>query len=125
MSDTNIVTTTTSPRKPLLTRKQAVERLRELGYPLTLSTANKLCSMGLGPESGGVFGSRILYDEDVVVAWAQARSKAGKAARVKAASPAATADDTGTSPKPRRGRRPKPRPQVDGTADNSQTPIGA
>ena len=113
---------------PLRTRKQAVQRLQERGYPITLSTMNKLCAVGLGPEPAGVFGSRDIYDEDVVVAWAQARAEAGKVARVKAADPPA---DTSAEPRPQRGRpgRPrKPRPVVDGTADNSaqaQTPIGA
>jgi hypothetical protein len=103
-------------RKPLLTRKQAVDRLRELGYPLTLSTANKLCCTGLGPEPAGVFGSRDIYDEDVIVAWAQARAEAGKAARVKAAdSPA----DTSAKPKSMRGRPPKPRPVVDGATSTT------
>ncbi len=103
---------------PLRTRKQAVQRLQERGYPIALSTMNKLCAMGLGPDTAGVFGSRDIYDEDVVVAWAQARAEAGKAARVKVADPAA---DTSARPKSMRGRPPKPRPDVDGTASTAMT----
>jgi hypothetical protein len=55
---------------PLRTRKQAVLRLQEHGYPITLSTMNKLCAMGLGPDTAGVFGSRDIYHDDVVLRWA-------------------------------------------------------
>ena len=107
---------------PLRTRKEGVERLRAIGIPITLSTMNKLCCTGLGPEPAGVFGNRDVYHDDELLRWAQARIEAGKAAKAavkanKAAEP--PADDTAAKPRPRRGRRPKPRPDVDGTASDN------
>ncbi len=99
-------------RRPLLTRKHGVDRLREVGIPITLSTMNKHCAAGTGPEPAGVFGSRDLYEEDELLRWAQARIEAGKAARAavkanKAADSPPAVADTEITPRRKRGRPPR------------------
>lgn len=58
-----------------LTRQQLVAALREHGFPVGLSTLEKLCApkVGLGPPPACYWNKRPLYDLDVALAWAQAR----------------------------------------------------
>jgi hypothetical protein len=70
--------------KPRLTRKQLAARLRELGYPVSFSTFNKLCapSRGGGPPVDGWWGRRPLYDEGTGIAWAEAYLRPARAVAV-------------------------------------------
>jgi hypothetical protein len=100
-----------------LTRRQIPPFLLEkLDLPLGYGTLCKVCMDGEGPTPKLQFGQRILYEEAEVVRWALARCRPVPA---KADSPAATADDTGTYPKPKRGRPPKPRPEINGTTSDN------
>jgi hypothetical protein len=59
----------------LMTRRQIVQHLRDQGYPIGLSTFNKLCApaINMGPPVAGWFGNRPLYDPRAAVEWATAR----------------------------------------------------
>lgn len=68
-----------------LTRRQLTEFLTENGYPIALSTLDKLAmpSRGEGPPPAGFWGNRALYDPNKALAWAKNRfrkSWRGKAA---------------------------------------------
>ncbi len=111
---------TAADRPRYLTRRQAVRFINdELSLPLGESTFTKDCANGRGPIPAKQFGTRLLYTAEELTRWAEARCRP---VPDKAADPPA---DTSAEPRPRRGRPPKPWPVVDGTADNSQTPIGA
>jgi hypothetical protein len=61
----------------LMTRRQLVKFLNKNGYPITISTLNKLSmpSRGVGPEPEGRWGRgrKHLYDSGKALRWAQAR----------------------------------------------------
>jgi hypothetical protein len=58
-----------------VTRKQALGKLIDLGYPITESYWNKinLPSVGAGPAVDKWFGKRPLYFLPNVIAWAESR----------------------------------------------------
>jgi hypothetical protein len=56
-----------------LTRRQQVDFLTERGYPISLSTMNKLAMRGEGPEPEGAWGNRLLYTPKKTLEWARAR----------------------------------------------------
>jgi hypothetical protein len=68
-----------SDKLPRLTRQQAVAFLNQNGFPISLSTLERLCmpSRGEGPPVDLVFNGRPLYRPDDVLAWAEARSQPG------------------------------------------------
>jgi hypothetical protein len=59
----------------LMTRRQIVQHLRDQGFPIGLSTLNKLCAPAIntGPPIAGWFGRTPLYDPPVALEWAKAR----------------------------------------------------
>ena len=69
-----------TPRTPKLpgayrTRHEAAEYLQSRGYPISFSTLTKLCALGEGPEPAAWWGSRPLYTDPMLDAWAEARSR--------------------------------------------------
>src|SRR5258707_2257188 len=62
------------------TRHEAADYLRSRGYPLSFSTLTKLCALGEGPQPAAWWGSRPLYTEPMLDAWAEARSRRSPAA---------------------------------------------
>jgi len=60
-------------QQKLYTRPQLWAALRELGYPITDSTGEKLCAVGEGPEVECWWGRRVLYTLDKGVRWAESR----------------------------------------------------
>jgi hypothetical protein len=66
------------PGDRFMTRRQLVEFLNEHGYPLTLSTLNKLAmpSCGEGPPAEGAWGKFDLYDPARGLQWARSRFRA-------------------------------------------------
>jgi hypothetical protein len=60
-------------QQKLYTRPQLWAALRELGYPITDSTGEKLCAVGEGPEVECWWGRRVLYTLDKGVEWARSR----------------------------------------------------
>jgi hypothetical protein len=63
----------------LYTRGDAVKFLRERGFPISVSTMNRLSmpSCGQGPRVDRWFGVRPLYRSDDLLAWAQTRCRPG------------------------------------------------
>jgi hypothetical protein len=117
------VTTATANRPRYLTRRQAVRFINdELSLPLGDSTFTKDCANGRGPIPAKQFGTRHLYTPDELTRWAEARCRPVAA---KADSPPTIADDTGTSPKPKRGRPRKVVPKIDGAASSTITATSA
>jgi hypothetical protein len=66
------------PAYRFMTRRQLVEFLNEHGYPITLSTLNKLAmpSCGDGPPVEGTWGKYDLYNPDRGLQWARSRFRA-------------------------------------------------
>ncbi|MCK1578579.1 hypothetical protein IVB03_03015 [Bradyrhizobium sp. 168] len=64
--------TQTTP-KPLYTREDLRQRLKEHGYPISASYFNKIClpSRNAGPPVAKLWGRRPLYDFDAALAWAE------------------------------------------------------
>jgi hypothetical protein len=56
-------------------RREASEYLQSRGFPVSFSTLNKLCALGEGPEPAVWWGSRPLYTDPTLDAWAEARSR--------------------------------------------------
>jgi hypothetical protein len=58
-----------------LTRRQLAEFLTARGYPISLSTLEKLCmtSCGEGPPAAGYWGRCALHDPAKALAWAKKR----------------------------------------------------
>jgi hypothetical protein len=63
--------------KPLMTRKQTLEYLHSLGFPMTETYFNKIClpSRNAGPPVAKLWGPRPLYDAELVLAWAESRCR--------------------------------------------------
>jgi hypothetical protein len=61
------------------TRHEAAEYLQARGYPISFSTLTKLCALGEGPEPAAWWGSRPLYTDPILDAWAKARCRRGHA----------------------------------------------
>jgi hypothetical protein len=59
-------------------RREASEYLQARGYPISFSTLTKLCAIGEGPEPAAWWGSRPLYCEPTLDAWAEGRSRKSK-----------------------------------------------
>jgi hypothetical protein len=70
------------PRLPgaYRTRREAAEYLQSRGYPISFSTLTKLCAIGEGPEPAVWWGPRPLYTDEILDAWAEARSRKPEAA---------------------------------------------
>jgi len=62
--------------EPLITRRQLAEFLRARGYPISLSTLNKLAmaAVNAGPPVACWWGARALYNPAAALAWAEART---------------------------------------------------
>jgi hypothetical protein len=62
-------------RKPLLTRRQLVQFLRDNDFPISNGTLDQLCApaCGGGPPLAGVWGGRGFYDPAQALAWARRR----------------------------------------------------
>jgi len=58
-----------------LTRPEAAEYLRELGYPTTKGFLQKLASTGGGPTYR-LFGNKALYTPGDLIEWAESRISA-------------------------------------------------
>jgi hypothetical protein len=58
-----------------LTRQEAAEYLRELGYPTTKGFLQKLASTGGGPTYR-LFGNKALYTPGDLIDWAESRISA-------------------------------------------------
>jgi hypothetical protein len=60
---------------PRMTRKQLAEFLKGHGFPIALSTLEKLCSpaIGRGPPIAAWWGNRPLYEPAPSIAWAEGR----------------------------------------------------
>ena len=58
-----------------LTRKQTVEYLRDLGFPVTMHAMNKYCAPARneGPPPVAFWGRLPLYEPESAVKWAEAR----------------------------------------------------
>jgi hypothetical protein len=67
----------TDTKSPLMTRRQTLEYLHSLGFPMTETYFNKLClpSRNAGPPIAKLWGPRPLYDADQVLAWAESRCR--------------------------------------------------
>jgi hypothetical protein len=92
------------------TRHEAAEHLQSRGYPISFSTLTKLCALGEGPEPAAWWGSRPLYTDPILDAWAEARCRRGRSPRappLESAEVAPSASETPASvgapaPQPRR-----------------------
>jgi hypothetical protein len=64
-------------QQPLMTREASVTFLRERGFPISLSTLEKLSmpSAGNGPAVAKYWGRRPLYSPAELLAWAEARCR--------------------------------------------------
>jgi hypothetical protein len=64
-----------SPRSPSITRQEIPSFLKEHGYPVSISTLDKLTApaRGEGPKPAGIWGNRHLYRPRDVLAWAKNR----------------------------------------------------
>jgi hypothetical protein len=62
-------------RAEFLTRDQLAVYLSMVGFPITISTLDKLCApaIGDGPPVAKYWGRRPLYDLEQCLAWARAR----------------------------------------------------
>jgi hypothetical protein len=73
-----------SETERLLTRRELAKFLTEQGYPITVSTLDKLAmpTRAEGPEPEGYWGRCLLYDPKKAIAWARKRFRSwrGKAA---------------------------------------------
>lgn len=68
----------TNNEEPLLTRRQALEYINALGFPIRESYFNKIClpARNEGPRIERRWGHRPLYRAEDVKIWALARCKA-------------------------------------------------
>jgi hypothetical protein len=64
-----------SIERQYMTRRQLAELLSASGYPISVSTLDKLSmpSRGEGPPAAGFWGNRALYDPNEALAWAKKR----------------------------------------------------
>jgi hypothetical protein len=110
------------------TRHESAEYLQSRGYPLSYSTLTKLCALGEGPEPAAWWGSRPLYTEQGLDAWAEARSRRHR----KTQPVEGTADDQGglsaplpmatpLTPLPKRRRPAKARPAGEAASHSAAT----
>jgi hypothetical protein len=55
------------------TRTELVDKLRELGYPISKAKMDKMCapSVNQGPPVDSWWGPRALYDLERAIAWAE------------------------------------------------------
>jgi hypothetical protein len=51
------------------TRKEAAQRVRDHGIPLTDGTFENMCCRGAGPEPDSQWGRRILYTPEKIDGW--------------------------------------------------------
>jgi hypothetical protein len=68
------------PAVKFMTRRQLVDHLNEHGYPISLSTMNKLCmpSRGNGPPAEGIWGKNELYSPERGLRWARERFRSSR-----------------------------------------------
>jgi hypothetical protein len=63
------------------TRREASDYLRARGYPVSYSTLTKVCALGEGPEPAAWWGTRPLYTDGGLDAWAETRCCRGRKVR--------------------------------------------
>jgi hypothetical protein len=66
-----------------LTRRELVEYLHANGYPISLSSLNRLCAprYAQGPPMAGVWGGQAFYAPAQAIEWARARFGANELRR--------------------------------------------